>query len=431
MTSVTELKFKLDWDTVDESVRTQELRATWGRVEIWVGDSCATLAEDLSTGSTRRSITVSLYPLAEWIAFNWWLIKFDSRVSEPSVRALRRNIKSSGDGFIWPDIEIAPVGPVSSIRWSPIQPLAGDTVRYLTSGERWVDSAQLEHSLTRLVQAVITRLEESKIFDTSLQKEWSALGLLDDEETEFCEASARLGLDPFSEGQDTFGSIEDAFSNLSEGVRNDFLDVVKPDSILPALAAVRKSLDRAGSSPVARTDQFSPELVSQAMQDAGSVQPGVPPWVVGYAAARNVRSHLGLRPTDPLENMPVNVSVETADAPEFSGVGKCVDKDALIYLVLLRDMREPSRRFAMSRALWHGAETKGRDGYLLTNARTSRQQIGRAFAAELLAPGAGIRELLPGDARAAAPEELAVVAEHFRTSGMVIGHQVENQLLNT
>jgi len=431
VSSVTQLRFLLDWDTVDESVRSPELRATWARLEVWVGDSCVTLAENLSTGSTRRSITVSLYPLAEWITFNWWLLRFDSRNGEPRSRARRRNLRSSGDGFIWPNMEFTTAGPITSIRWSPVHPLDGDTVRYLSSGERWVDAVQLEQSLGDLVQAVITRLEESGIFDTALQKEWATLAALDDEEAAFCEASARLGLDPFSEGQDIFESIEEAFENLSESVRDDFLDAVRPGSLSPMLAVLRRSLERAQSAHVARTSQFSLELVTEAMMDAGGIQPDVPPWVVGYSAARNVRSQLGLRPTDPLEGLPVNVAVEAADdAPEFTGAGQGVDEDTLTNLVLLREMREPSRRFAMSRALWHAATTAGGQGYLLTVARTTSQQIGRAFAAELLAPGAGIEELLLGDPRAAAPEELALVAEHFRTSGMVIEHQVQNQLLD-
>jgi hypothetical protein len=431
VTQVTDLQFRFDWDSVGESVRSPELRATWARLEVWVGDTCATLAEDLSTRSPRRSITVSLYPLAEWIAFNWWLIRFDARDGEPEYRARRRNFRSAGDGFIWPRIELVPAGLVSLVRWSPAAPVRGDTLRYLSHGQQWVETAQLRESLGELVQAVVARLGELGIEDTALQKEWSSLAALDDEQAEFCEAAARLGLDPFSEGVDLAESIDQAFGGLSPNLREEFLDAVPPETIEPTLAVLRESLDQARRHHVARKGQFEPELVIEAVRDAGELQPGMTPWAVGYSAARTLRAQLKLPSTGTLSGLPVNVAAKEANVPEFTGVGTRLNGDELVSLVLLRPMREANQRFAMSRALWHATTTKDSGGYLLTSARTGTQQAGRAFAAELLAPASGIRELLAVDPRGAAPEDLAAVAEHFQVSGMVVGHQVQNQLLDT
>jgi hypothetical protein len=65
-------------------VSTPELESTWARYEIWIDDRCVTQVEE-SDGTFRRSVYGSLYPLAEWIAANWWVLGNDIR---PLLRAL-------------------------------------------------------------------------------------------------------------------------------------------------------------------------------------------------------------------------------------------------------------------------------------------------------------------------------------------------------
>lgn len=428
MSAVTELRFRYDWSPVDDSVRATELRATWARLEIWVGDRCATLAEDEATGSTRKSIVVSLYPVAEWIAYNWWLLRFDGRDDESTSRVGRRDLRSAGDGFVWPSIEITPRGPVSLVTWSPAPTSPGQGLQYLSSGQRWIDTLQLQSMLTDLVQTVVTRLEESGIRETPLQKEWADLAALDREEVEFCEAAARLGLDPFTEGIDLAQSIDQVFTAFESTVREDFLDAVHPAHIEPALTWVNASL---AESRRERSPQDSPVtagLLMGARHATGWAASGTPPWTEGYTVARDLRDRLGMEPTQLLDGLPVKPVVRQGGVREVTGVGNGVDDGKLINLVLIRRMHEQAERFAMSRALWHATRGDDEDGFLLTGAHSISQRIGRAFAAELLAPAAGIRELLDVAPRAATPEDITVVADHFQTSDMVVAHQIENQL---
>ena len=74
MTAEQELKITWEWEPA-ESVRTPEHRATWARIEIKVGSELVTLVEDRGSGSSRRSIYCPLYPLAEWVAYNWWFLQ--------------------------------------------------------------------------------------------------------------------------------------------------------------------------------------------------------------------------------------------------------------------------------------------------------------------------------------------------------------------
>jgi hypothetical protein len=65
--------------------------------------------------------------------------------------------------------------------------------------------------------------------------------------------------------------------------------------------------------------------------------------------------------------------------------------------------------------------------FLLTGGSSRQQQAGRAFAAELLAPAAGIAAIV-SDPLHVSDDELTYAADHFDVSELVIKHQVDNQL---
>ncbi len=66
--------------------------------------------------------------------------------------------------------------------------------------------------------------------------------------------------------------------------------------------------------------------------------------------------------------------------------------------------------------------------FLITDSHTDRQQIERAFAAEMLAPASGIAQYLRQPDRPVTQDDVEEVATHFRVSPMLVQHQVENQL---
>jgi hypothetical protein len=120
---------RIEWlDAPD--VRTPELAATWARYEIWVAGKCVTQVE-APDGTFRRSVYGSLYPLAEWVASNWWLLTSHIRPSAvemrywtwPNVRTYpwlrQHNLRGAGDGMAWPDLTLVAEGAVTRIAWTP------------------------------------------------------------------------------------------------------------------------------------------------------------------------------------------------------------------------------------------------------------------------------------------------------------------------
>ena len=421
MSDFSDLRFRVDWQPVDEGVRSPELRASFGRLEIWVGDDCVTWAEDGTTGSGRRAINVSLYPLAEWIVFNWWRLQFDGRPSRTTARAAMRShsTRFAGDGFCWPDLRIVPEGAIYRLQWERQRQAPNSQVAFLSTGVAWGRRPQVLGALEGLVEVVLDRLREASVIDTVLEKEWAAIRSLDSQEVDFCRAVARLGVDPLAEGVDLADDVDSAFTAFGEGLALELLDAagvehLREDTIWmeSVISAMQEGSQEAGASAPLQDVRAALASLEPKADD--------PPWIVGWHAARAVRRILGLPPDAPFpDERSTSTSVsELGDRGLVAaGVGTVV--------VLTRPMGDRSRRFVSSRALIHAASASPTEAYLLTRSTSTNQAIGRAFAAELLVPAEGLREMI-GDEFSA--EEVARLADHYQAPDQVVKHQIENQI---
>jgi hypothetical protein len=433
-------EFRISWEwEAAPGVRIPEHQATWARIEIWVGSDCVTLVEDRESGSSRRSVYCPLYPLAEWVAYNWWFLQADTRPSRALSQYGRitsltselrehHSVRSSGDGFVWPDLVIVPDGDRTHLLWQDDWPGQPDwPIRFLSRGDRWVSSAEVQRELSEMVSSVLTRLAEQGIGVTALQKEWEAIGSADPEEVSFSLAAARLGLDPYSDAERYGNAIINAARTLSDDLLTDFLDAVNPERIEPALAWV--------SSARSRILQPSPALIEdgEAFQRLREEARGVGPlahtlpWQLGWGYARIVRESQEADVSRPFEiERYIGSNVELSDDPDLQAIGGRTKRRPLAVL----GQRRPATtmRFTLSRALWHCIWDDA-PVFAVTAAHTYRQAVERAFAAELLAPASGIASMLQSPPEVASDEELEQVAEHFGVASMVIGHQVRNQLV--
>ncbi len=440
--------FKITWDWLSApTVRAPELRATWASVQIQVGRDFATLVEDRDSGSSRRSIYCPLYPLAEWIAYNWWFLQADSRPTSflsqdrgylnPASRMLpadvreRHSIRASGDGFAWPDLLIVPDGAETRLVWEYDRPARSNwPIRFLTRGDIWVSSDFVTRELEHLVTSVLTRLAEQGVTGTVLQKEWNALQETSPEEAEYCRAAARLGLDPYSGAESFEQQIVRASEILIEDLLTDFLDAADPTEIDSALAWINIATRTIDQGRVARR-AAPPEagVVQELRADAPSADSfeNLPPWDIGFLQARSVRAQLSADDTEPFAvDRYVSRLTQPGEERWLHAMGGTPRSDPVV--VTGPGRRSTSTRFILSRALWH-CIWDASAVFMVTSAHTYRQRIERAFAAELLAPADGIATLLKSGPASASQAEMEEVARHFDVSSMVIDHQVRNRLL--
>lgn len=439
MTEAPRLLIEWEWEAAPP-IKAPELRATFARLKIFVGDECVTLVEDRQSASSRRSISCSLYPLAEWIAYNWWFLQADRRLASalaalrssrdlpPGARRLwqRHGLRGAGDGFLWPDLFVLPDETGTRLLWRQDRKTpAGWPIRFLGQGEAVVDSVEVQQTLASFVESVIERLTDCGVAGTKLVEEWTSNQEADAEVAAYCRAAARLGLDPYSEAAKHEAEILRAAEELTPDLLADFLDSVNSEKIaenLDWISAARDEITQmTASSGVGFAKLRANVAPSLKRINAGS------PWERGYASARALRRAVGLRATDPFD-FGGYVSKAVLEAPDRSlqALGES-RMGAAPSVVLGRAQHEVAERFTLARALWH-ILVEPQERFLITPAHTFRQKVERAFAVELLAPAEGVAELVGNNPDDIGVDELEAAERHFRVSLLIIQHQIDNQL---
>ena len=92
-----------------EDVNGPELAATWANLRIQAGSSMVTLALDERARTVRERLCVSLYPMAEWLAANWWFL--NSEVESPlkyddAGFRHRHSLAANREGYAYPDLHV-------------------------------------------------------------------------------------------------------------------------------------------------------------------------------------------------------------------------------------------------------------------------------------------------------------------------------------
>jgi hypothetical protein len=435
MQADTEFSFLWEWESAP-GVRSPELAATWARLEIWVGGDCVTRVEDQDRNA-RRSIYVPLYPLAEWIAYNWWTLRADARPTlhltnrrarfEGARRLQRHRLRSAGDGFCWPDLVLIPEGASTRLAWRPDRDASVDRpIRFISQGESFVAGSRVAHELSTLVEGVVTRLAEQGIVQSTLSTEWEAVKQTEPEEEEFCLAAARLGLDPYAEADEFQDEILRVSEHLRGSIFEDFLNAVSPRRIGSGLQWI------ADAQGIIEGHQGRPnDVIGRLRREVGSTpvaRSPERPWEAGWRQANLIRRILGISAAEVIEpDQFVESAVRGSGDRGLQAMGGAAVADAAPVVVLGRQQSDETNRFTLARALWR-VLNESNVLFLVTAAHTDRQKKERAFAAELLAPAQGVAEYLGDDLDLVSAEDLEEVAQHFRVSTMVVEHQVQNQL---
>ncbi|GFH38228.1 hypothetical protein [Streptomyces pacificus] len=449
-------EFSLVWKWGDPPADVRDERTvTWADVEMSIGTHTPlTTVEDPATGTVRPYTTGSLYPLAEWIAFNWWSLVADARpgtqISQLRFaykngvgdqrgswwqRSRRHIMRAACDGFRWPDVLFVPEGRQTRIVWMPDDgPDTRPGPRYLARGNVVVGSEALTETLRGLVDAVVARLTEWGISDTPLQEEWTALRATGEDEAAFCRAAARLGLDPYTEAEPYADVIQRVVRELPESHAFDFLNGVRPERITDQLAWLERAREVAGTAPVGRPADPAVAELREVCADIRETffAPGRldNAWHLGYELARRVRSWAGVGDTERFETDALLSYVTEQTQYVDRGLVAFGRRDGAQGPVLVSGRRytERPRRFLQARAISHFICDNDPD-FLIVAAHTQRQHLARGFALELLAPAQGVAELLGRPDGLVTAEDVEQISEDYGAGTIVVEHQLDNQVL--
>ena len=427
-----DLSFQIDWLDA-EGVRGAELAATWAALHIHAGDAVVTQVHDFRAQTVRDFVFVPVYPLAEWLATNWWFLahEFENPVkaADPAFRR-RHALGQNQEGYAFPNLEAVSLGAQVRLAWSRAHS-PWSKVEFLNQGSMLLDAQEFRECCAGLIDRVIRRLAALNVNGTLLQKEWSAVQAADEEESQFCAAAAGLGLDPYSMDELRRRSLLRLADQFHGPLLEEAVTVIDPQFIDTSGNSISDAIQAAKSNgPRFRHLKSMRQSIRE--QETSLAHSS---WEVGYSLARQVRHHLGLGadPLDTMENLG-NALGESSDlifratrpvefpaARLVDGVVTQDDDEAPAFA--LRPLREENRRFHFCRALAETLASPNTDS-LLTRAHSDRQQRNRAFAAEFLAPSSALREqvsssIVDGD-------DLDELASRFGVSTWVVEHQIVN-----
>ncbi len=424
---MTGLRFTTDWQD-GEGLPGPELAATYASLRIDVQGRLLTQVLDHRAQTVRDHIFVPLYPIAEWLASNWWFLvhEHENRVKREDLAFRHRHsLGTSTDGYALPNLTIVASGGRTSLTWGDHRP-GWTAIQFLDRGSATVERDQFMQGCTEFIDRVIRRLISHDISSTFLQDEWDAIQNADEGEQAFCEMSAGLGWDPYDLDDCTRRQVVDLAERLGE-LRSEAVAVIdsgEPSRDCSALLAAIEAA-KPNELPLPRL-----KAVVQRMEF-----PQRPPWDVGYELARRARSEFGLdgqpiasteslaealgqdfgalrRATKPLELLS---SLELVDGVVTQGASGAV-------ALGLRERGEAGMRFLLCRALSEVIYSRG--DALLTRGATARQKLNRAFAAEFLAPSQSLAKRIVHST--VDGEQVDDLAEEFGVSTWVIQHQLEN-----
>lgn len=404
------LAFQMEWVSGGD-VQLPEARAAWCSLKITVGGRPVTVVQSES-GGARTSISVSAYPLAEWLVENWFpVLEYQQRSDRLRPRGI--SLRDVGEGLCWPDLRFTAEGSVIRCQWHEGPAPHGGPVTFLTSGSDYVSYSAVERAFTEVVESVLARLHDEGIHGTLLELRWRDHAALTQDELEFVKAAAHLGLDPL----DTTIEQEEAILHAADHVERDLLLPLLDSTDVMGLTEAVAWIEEARSAIAFADSPVEPLGLSRSHFSRA--------WQHGYAGARAVRKLLDARP---LEAFPVERYVALATLGDSSaGVeAYSATHESRTGLVLPGARQMPSsERFNRARALGYWALFE-RSRSVMPPTHEWHDQASRAFAAELLLPSEALQYIAGESGRywtGSLQEELAA---RFQVSPTVVARQVEN-----
>jgi len=428
---MTDVRFEIDWtEAVDYGI--PEHDKTFANFSIHVGDNCVTeyVAGENGERRIREFIHRPLYPLAEWIAENWWNLLYEAFTQGKTSRkdySHRHNLRYARSGFALPDLEFQPEGEQVFVNWNDVN-LGHYRTRFIGDGHAYLDFDDFRNTLEDFLDSVKNRLAEFGITQTPFQEEWNAICSAGRDERAFCRAAAKLGVYPYALTEEQQQAILETSQIVPESLQDSFYGAANLSEVRNQAERLRSYIDR-----LQELDVDGKGLVDLRRQ-LGSYEKRPTPHEEGYNFAHLLRTKLEAedKTFHSLTDLVSAIRLNGHDATE-SVVSW---KSSYLYeaLVATNDRKAPGfavnsryesgQKFALCRGLFEYLTTSNGEPLLVTKERTSRQKRNRAFAAEFLAPSHLLRDDV--SERYVDEEKLEELAGKYGVSTWVIAHQIEN-----
>lgn len=436
--------FHMEWQDAP-GVRDAVLARTWCRLVIEAGGHLVTQAVHGRSASLRGGVYGSAFPLCQWLVENWWFLlneayRFPDRYSsselarKPRDRAWvqRHSLLAAQEGFSLPDLTLYRDEKRVVARWMPDRGSSTHpALRFVGEGETHIEIADAERGVADAIRAVVERLDGVDAPEiAALREDWAAIEGATEQERQICEWSARLGIDPYDREElsdDLENTLRESVAALGAPLRDDFLDAAQPQTMPRDLTWLHKAEELAAGAGGGHDAKQIP-CEAESVSAHG----------FGYECATALRRHLLPKrvhePIGDLEKVlvrlgwarfPVRTMAVETESPLEASLTRSREGAPV---AVVGEAGSDGNRFRLARSafLHHFAPSGRARRRLVTEAHTWEQRASRAFAAEFLAPAAGLAMHL---GRKASPSQTDTLAHRYGVSSEAIRRQIENHRL--
>ena len=416
-----------------------EERATFGLLALTANDRLLTQGIDTDSEVLRQGPYVPGYPLAEWLVWNWWRIRWEFGRPSDGIAASRWNfahqMPTVGNSYVWPNITVSSDGVSAFVQSRPSSSPEAVLFRFLGTNHREeVSALALEEAIESFANDVLSRLEVDGLRETNLHRLWDDLltERADPELARYRKLEALLGYDPDEADEGAVRHRLDDAAALGEEAMGELAADATTlyDNPLKCMAWSKDLSD------IAERRGFDANLrTGFSLADTASTsKPGaVQAWRLGEQLARNVRRQAALDGERISNGLLAEFAGTTAAAiseteQHSSSISFALNRCDERARVSLRSKWVTGRRFDLARLLGdrlaYTQISKLSEGLSpATRSFSYRQKMQRAFAAELLSPIVAVDEMLKGDY---SEEKQTEVATYFKVSPMIVQSQLVN-----
>ena len=413
------MRFSTEWLDQGPNASAEE-RATLCRLRLYVSEENACRFFDPGSNNVCDYVTVPAVHLAEGLAADWWSI-FGGRDREHAIRRYRT-------GFAVPDVALGFDGSTFQVRGEQFE-FVNPEARFWQVGSEALSRTAAESTLAGFIGETAGRLAAAGLSSSEVVLRWARVSRsrVSAEESVFCEAAGALGLNPYAISEADAGFIEQAAEFFSGEALLEFLAGVGS----AARGVLLDWVQKVESRPREQTSLPYLSDVSDRIVESAQRRPTERGWATGYRAARAFRDVLGIGQKGGLGS-PGDIARKLG-----SGSFRCTSGVAGISALVSRgeddvrihvrergagDWARHVENFAFTRAIGDAVCYRDSRRSVVNNLRQAeRQAVGRAFAAEFLAP---VKSVLRMVGSACDVDE---IAGSFNVSPQVIDWQLENQ----
>ena len=428
-----DFEIKTDWiGAVDADGDAEE--STYANISINAGGHCATEVLEAESATHQKSIRVSAFDLAVWLAANWWRLRWEPEPEKASAEwMMRHHVASAGNGYMWPDLYFASHGESIKVCSKNTMDCKPQLIYYTQNFTTQVSAADFEKGIDSFLEGVVTRVSAMNTDETrELVELWNEVCTerKDSSSTAWRKMEAILGYDPDDAPDDMINAYLALNRECGELAVREMLMFSSSDKARQMLRQLRAHADeRAKPITVPKLDRI--RMAAREEQVDYRASYAMPPWKRGAKVAEIVRSAWGL------DDGPVSTDTlldriqrsgadwdsikDNPDADVFAGIRNGAENGLSVFI---RKPHYPSaQRFNLARIIGDHIDTTMPSETLLPCAdnRTLRQSFQRAFAREFLCPFRDLQNQLNlDDGELLGESDITRAAERFNVSDTVV-----------